>query len=107
MKMALILGTIVLLTILIVPPIAAYGTDGALYKVQLGNISAEQCTYASTSTRDIKFLGVITSTDPCTLTTIYWYDYQVTWKTDAEQWLLVYLGKDLIAPISIQTGERK
>ena len=107
MKMVLILGVMVLLTILISCPIAAYGADGALYKVQFSNISEEQRAYATTSVKDIKFLGITPSTDPCTLNTVYWYDYQVTWKTDAEEWLLVHLGKDKIDPVSVKTGERK
>jgi hypothetical protein len=88
-------------------PLVIYGQEGAVYKVQLGNVSQEQCSYATTSVKDIRFLDVTTSTDPCTLKTIYWYNYQVTWKANAEDWLLVHLGKDGIAPISIETGERK
>lgn len=106
MKMALLFGIVCILAVLITPWTVVYGEDGAVYKVNLGNISSEQCTYASTSVRDIKFLGITTEIDPCTLDTVYLYNYQVSWKTDAEQWLSVHLGKDRIAPVSIQTGKK-
>jgi hypothetical protein len=106
MKMLVFFATIIALAVLITPWTVVYGENGAVYKVNLGNISSEQCIYASTSVRDIKFLGITTEIDPCTLDTVYLYNYQITWKTDSEQWLSVHLGKSRIAPVSIQTGKK-
>jgi hypothetical protein len=105
--LALTVGIAILGMLFIFLPISSIGVDGAIYRVNLGNVSSEQCSYASSSIRDIKFTGITTEIDPCTLNTTYLYNYQVTWKTNAEEWLLVHLGKDRIAPISIQTGERE
>ena len=107
MKSLLMFGILCLLTVLIAPWMVVYGEDGAVYKVNLGNISSEQCVYASTSVRDIKFTGITTEIDPCTLETAYLYNYKVTWKINSEDWLLVHLGKARIAPISVQTGEKE
>jgi len=103
----IVIGIVIIGMVSVYIPVSSFGEYGAAYKVNLGNVSSEQCSYASTSIRDIKFTGITTEVDACTLNTTYLYNYQVTWKTNAEQWLLSHLEKDGIAPVSIKTGDIK
>ena len=86
-------------------PCMQYGVSDGEYQIQFPNMSSEQCQYATTNVRDISFLEVTSKIDPCTLKTVYYYCYRVTWKTDAKGWLVAYLEKDGIEPIKIETYE--
>jgi hypothetical protein len=96
---------IVVFMIFCFPFLIEYGDFGAEYQLQLPVMTNEQCQFASSSIRDMKFLEVRTEIDPCTLENVYYYCYKVTWKTDAKEWLEAYLAKDGIVPISVETYE--
>ena len=103
--MVVILFIVAILLLPVGLPLMQFGQTGAAYQIQFPNISSKQCQQATSNVRDISFLEVTSKIDPCTLQTVYYYCYRVTWKTDAKGWLVAHLEKDGIEPIKIETYE--